>query len=145
MSRDRAIVEAEHENNPRQLKPNFSRSRCILYVEDDPLIIDTGKLILECLGYKVVVVTCCNEAIRLLKEQPEKFDLVITDMSLPDMDGIDLSRRLLEIKPDIPVILNTGFNTGKYEQRIKDAGIRAVIPKPCKMEDMDRIIGRVIC
>jgi PAS domain S-box-containing protein len=82
----------------------------ILYIDDEESLVQTGKQILEKLGYKVTGKTRSNEALELFKQYPEQFDLVLTDQMMPKMTGIDLAKKILDIRPDIPIILITGYS-----------------------------------
>lgn len=118
--------------------------RCILYVEDDETVSGAYTLMLKHLGYDVALATRCNEAISLLDSEKDRFDLVITDMDLPDMDATELSKRLHEIKPDIPIVLCTELNESVTAGIIKEAGIKWVIPKPCTMDEVAQVIWEVM-
>ena len=122
----------------------ISSKKCILYVEDDPDVAKTSEVMLKRFGYEVVVAMRADEAIRLFKVQPDNFDLVITDMGLPDMDGIELSKRLIVIKPAMPVILFTGSDVLIDEKLILKAGIQETISKPCSIEDLSNTIHRAL-
>ena len=99
-------------------------------MDDEPSLAISGKLILESIGYQVEAVTGSVEALEMFTDGPERFDLVITDMTMPRMTGKELAVRLINIRPDIPVILCTGFSSQIDEQKAADAGIRALVPKP---------------
>ena len=85
---------------------------------------------LSSLGYKVTGVASSMEALDLFRAEPETFDLIITDMTLPKMTGIDLSREILQIRPDIPIILCSGIRDSETEAQVKSLGIRAYCIKP---------------
>jgi PAS domain S-box-containing protein len=112
----------------------------ILFVDDEPALVDIGRLILSSLGYKVTGVTSSNEALDLFRANPERFDLVITDMTLPKMTGIDLSREILQIRQDIPVILCSGLRDPETEEQVMSLGIRAYCTKPLTRKDLSRVI-----
>lgn len=116
----------------------------ILYVENDEMIIDVVDKILRRLGYDVVITTRCSEAIRLVHSQPDLFDLIITDMNMPGMNGLELAVKLREIRPDVPVILCTGFGDSIMDSGEDVSGIRAVLPKPFGVNEVDRVIKDVL-
>ena len=118
-------------------------SKCILYVEDDPFILETTEAILRKLGYDVGIAINAEEAIKLFTSQSNRFDLVITDMNLPEMDGIELTKTLMAIDTAIPVILCTGFGAQVDDQRLLDAGIRPTIGKPYSIGDLAEVINKV--
>jgi CheY-like chemotaxis protein len=99
---------------------------------------------LELLGYQTVVRTSSIEAYELFQHDPHRFDLVITDMTMPNMTGAQLAGKLLNIRPDIPVILCTGYSEQITEKRAKDIGIRAFVLKPLVMREIAEKIREVL-
>lgn len=102
----------------------------ILFVDDEKAISQMGKLMLERLGYQVTAQTSGKEALEVFHIRPAAFDLVITDMNMPHMTGIELIKELKRIKPDIPVILCTGFIDDLNKRQAKAKGCSAIIMKP---------------
>jgi signal transduction histidine kinase/CheY-like chemotaxis protein len=111
-------------------KPISKGNECILFVDDEMMLAYMGKQILERLGYKVSVRTSSVEALEAFRAQPDKFDLIITDQTMPNISGDELAKSLLEIRPDIPIILCTGYSSSISEDRAREIGIRAFIMKP---------------
>jgi len=132
----------ELENEDREPIP--SGSERILFVDDEPALADVGKLTLESLGYKVRTRNSSIEALELFKNQPEAFDLVITDMTMPKMTGDDLARELMGIRPDIPVILCTGYSSKIDERQAKMIGIRDFVLKPMLRRQIATAIRKVL-
>ena len=116
----------------------------ILFIDDEELLRDIVQLSLSSLGYHVTVSISALEAINVIEEDPEQFDLVITDLSMPKMSGIDLSKRLLELCPEIPVILCSGNKGDISDQSIKDAGIRTTLMKPFTKAELSKVIFDVL-
>ena len=85
---------------------------------------------LEKLGYHVSAKTNSSEALDTFQSNPDGFDIVITDMTMPKMTGDQLVQEILKIRPDMPIILNTGFNEKIDEEKAKQIGIRQYIEKP---------------
>ena len=112
----------------------------ILVVDDEPALVDIGMLTLSSLGYKVTGVMSSNEALDLFRTEPERFDLVITDMTLPKMTGIDLTREILQIRPNMPVILCSGLRDAQTEEQVKSLGIKAYCAKPLTRKDLSRVV-----
>ncbi|AGF78645.1 PAS domain S-box [Desulfocapsa sulfexigens DSM 10523] len=102
----------------------------ILLVDDEPAITHLLERILGILGYKVTVVSSSTEALKIYSKNPEEFDLVITDMTMPEMTGTDLAMKLLAIQPKLPIILCTGFSEAMNEAQARLLGIREYIRKP---------------
>lgn len=116
----------------------------ILFIDDEESIVDLGKQMLNRLGYKVTTRTDSLEALQVFREQPDQFDLVITDMTMPNMTGNRLARELMGICPDIPIILCTGFSELITEERAKEIGIREFVMKPLIMSEMARVVRRAL-
>ncbi len=116
----------------------------ILLIDDEEQIIDIEQQILERLGYKVTAKTDSQEALEEFAAQPEKFDLVITDMTMPKMTGDQLARKLMDIKPDISVILCTGFNETITEQKALAMGIDKFVMKPIVKDELAKTIRNVL-
>ena len=116
----------------------------ILFVDDEEPIRIMGKLMLKRLGYKVK--TCQNprEALDLFQSEPDYFDLVITDMTMPGMTGAQLSEKLLKIRPDIPIILCTGHSSFINEAKAKKLGMAGYIMKPMSFSRLAKSIRTVL-
>jgi len=116
----------------------------ILFIDDEFALVDIGKQMLENLGYKVTTKTDSLEALKLFQEQPREFDLVITDMTMPNMTGEKLAKELMRIRPDVPIILCTGFSEQITEDDAKELGIKEFAMKPLLMEDLAKTIRKVL-
>jgi len=116
----------------------------ILFVDDEEVLVDLGHSMLSGLGYQVVGRTSCMEALEFFRTRPGRFDLVITDMTMPNMTGIELAQKLMLIRPDIPIILCTGFSEVITPDRAKKLGIRELIMKPIILEQLAAAIRREI-
>ncbi|MBE9572348.1 MAG: PAS domain S-box protein [Proteobacteria bacterium] len=115
----------------------------ILFVDDEPALVDIGKKMLEHLGHEVVVRTSSLEALEAFRNNSERFDLVISDKTMPQMTGFDLARELKQIRPDIPIILCTGFSDTTDSDKAKAMGISGLVMKPIVMREMAEAIKRV--
>jgi CheY-like chemotaxis protein len=125
-------------------KPLPTGDERILFVDDEDAMVDLGKQLLEKLGYEVVVRTSSVEALELFRKKPDRFDLVITDMTMPNMTGDRFAKELIEIRPETPIIICTGYSEGISEYRAKEMGVRAFIMKPPLIRDMSAIVRRVL-
>lgn len=112
----------------------------ILYVDDEEKIVILGRRILKKLGYKVTVRTNGMEALELFRTDPLRFDLVITDQTMPKMTGDVLARELMVIRPDIPVILCTGFSHTVTAEKAREIGIKEYLMKPI----IPRVLGETV-
>jgi PAS domain S-box-containing protein len=117
---------------------------CILLVDDEQVIVDIGREALQYLGYQVAGSTSSIEALNAFRNQPHAFDLVITDMTMPSMTGEELAKELIRIRPDIPIILCTGYNELITEKKAKTLGIKEFLPKPWVIQDLTKAIRRAL-
>jgi PAS domain S-box-containing protein len=116
----------------------------ILVVDDEEQIVRLIQLMLERLGYHVTGRTSSIEALEAFRAAPDKFDLVITDMTMPNMTGLHLTQKLIEITPDIPVIICTGFSEKISENKAKAMGIRGYVMKPVVRSELAKKIREVL-
>jgi len=116
----------------------------IMFVDDEVMLVTMAQEMLEFLGYEVVVRTSSIEALEAFRAQPDKFDLVITDKTMPQMTGFDLAKELREIRPDIPIILCTGFSETIETEMAKAMSINAYIMKPLAMQEMASAVRKVL-
>ena len=116
----------------------------ILFVDDEKSIMDLGRQVLEQLGYEVEARSSSIEALESFKAYPDNFDIVITDMTMPHMTGAKLAHELMRIRPDIPIILCTGFSQSINEDQALKIGFRAFIMKPISIEKIARTIRQVL-
>ena len=130
------VTEAKPALTEEKIKQLPTGHESILFVDDEPTISALGMHMLESLRYDVTAITSSTEALELFRNQPEKFDLVITDMTMPYMTGDTLSAEIMQIRPDIPVILCTGFSSRMDEEKAKKLGVKAFIMKPFVLQDI---------
>jgi signal transduction histidine kinase len=116
----------------------------ILFIDDEEMLAHMAKKMLIKLGYEVVAATSSLEAIKIFQSQPEKFDLVITDQTMPEMTGIQLSQKIRQLRPDIPIIICTGYSEKVSEEKIKAAGINDLLMKPFGMHNLAVTIRKVL-
>lgn len=116
----------------------------ILFVDDEETIVQLGKELLTQLGYTVEVYTSSVEALNVFRQDPHRFDLVITDQTMPALTGEALSRELLRIRPDLPIILCTGFSHVMSAEKARALGIQAYLMKPLAIRDLVPIIRHVL-
>ncbi len=116
----------------------------ILYIDDEELLAEMGKIMLERLGYHVTVRRSSLEALATFRNAPNDFDLVITDQTMPNMIGSDLARRMLQIRPDIPIILCTGYSNRINETEAKAIGIKEFAIKPLTIGKTSELIRKIL-
>ncbi|WP_250645564.1 hybrid sensor histidine kinase/response regulator [Salidesulfovibrio onnuriiensis] len=121
----------------------FTRGR-ILFVDDEKPLVDVGREMLEGFGFEVVTRTSSIEALEAFRHRADDFDLVITDQAMPNMTGMELSREILKIRADQPIILCTGFSEAVSYERIREAGIGDFIMKPILKHELMQSMGRLL-
>lgn len=137
---------SEAEMAPDEMKSDElpTGSERILLIDDENAIIKIGRRMLEKLGYRVTAKTNPEEAVELFRLNPEQFDLVITDMTMPKMNGAQLIAAIREIRPSLPVILCTGFSEKIDRKKASQIGIRHYIEKPLVKRDLAILVRDAI-
>ena len=108
----------------------------VLFVDDEPALAEMGLQMLSCIGYTPEIRTSPLEALEAFRAHPRRYCAVVTDLSMPQMNGIQLARRLREIHPGIPVALCTGFSDPGAEDRARAAGVATFLYKPLTLADL---------
>lgn len=116
----------------------------ILFVDDEEALADLGMRMLQHLGYNVSVRTSSIEALEAFRAHPDRFDLVITDMAMPNMSGDRLAKEIMQIRPDIPIILCTGYSELITADKAAEMGMGGFVMKPLVMRDLASIIRTVL-
>ena len=116
----------------------------VLYVDDEESIASLGKDMLSSLGYDVTVHLSSLGAMKAFRANPDQFDLVITDMTMPGMTGANMAREMLKIRPGIPIILTTGFSERINEDEAKKIGIREFLMKPVSLPVLAAAVKRIM-
>ena len=116
----------------------------ILVVDDEEQIVDAISQMLERLGYRVSSHTDSLEALRVFTKEKDRIDLVVTDMTMPSMTGRELAQKILAQRPDLPIILCTGFSETIESEKSKVAGIRGFLMKPIIRADLARAVREAL-
>lgn len=132
----------------REVKPAAEEiligDESILFVDDEVELVNAGRLILERLGYTVTGKTSSIEALEAFSAEPESFDLVVTDQTMPQKTGIELAGEILSIRPEIPVILCTGFQHSEISEKAKATGVRECLLKPLVIRELGKAVRRCL-
>jgi PAS domain S-box-containing protein len=139
-----AVKRAEESWKPDLDLIPMGRNEHILFVDDEPMLVNMGRQVLESLGYQVTTRTDGHQALDLVKAQPDRFDLVLTDMTMPGMTGDILAQQIMAIQPKLPIILCSGFSHNMDEHKAAAMGMRAYLRKPILKGQMARIIREVL-
>jgi len=137
-------VQARVKPESESLKSLPKGSERILFVDDEAELVQMGRMMLETLGYEVTSFTNSVLACRAFVSHPDRFDLVITDMTMPVMTGAALSLEILKIRPGMPIILCTGHSEFINEKKAKETGIREFLMKPVFVKDLARVVREVL-
>ncbi len=116
----------------------------ILLVDDEKMVVDVQKEALEHMGYEVVARHSSLDALEAFRANPWRFDLVLTDQTMPQMTGIELAKEILKIRSDIPIVLCTGLIDSAYKERALEAGIRALVVKPLVLKELSDVLQKVL-
>ena len=130
------------ESKPVEICP-YGTER-ILFVDDEDILADLGKAMLEQLGYAVTSLTRSQDALALFQNQPDRFDVVITDQTMPGMTGMDFGRKILQVRPDLPIILCTGYSSIINEEQAKAAGFKGFAMKPLSKQVLATLLRKVL-
>jgi len=112
----------------------------IMYVDDEELLVYLMTRMLERLEYEVAGYTDADQAIQAFRSDPSRFDAVVTDLAMPGMTGHELARTLRTIRPDIPIVMTSGYMRDEDAEAALQAGVREVISKPHSVEDLGRVL-----
>jgi CheY-like chemotaxis protein len=116
----------------------------VMFVDDEDSIVDMASAMLERLGYKVTAFTDAEAALEAFIEAPQDFDLVLTDQTMPKMTGAVLAEKLKAIRPDIPVMLCTGYSHTVSAENAKARGIDGYVMKPLAKKELAEAVRKVL-
>lgn len=119
-------------------------SERILFVDDEVDITHINRSLLSSLGYKVTIATQSLKALEIFQQDPNAFDLLITDHTMPKLTGSDLARSVLQLRPDLPIILCTGYTAAFSEQEALELGIKKYLIKPLSTKELAKIVREVL-
>jgi PAS domain S-box-containing protein len=116
----------------------------ILLVDDEPALTSMGQRILSHLGYRVQTTNSSLEALEIFRSRPTEIDLVITDLTMPDLTGVNLAKALLEVRPDLPIVLCTGYGDQVNKGMLRGTGIRDLLLKPLTIHELAHAVRMAI-
>ena len=119
-------------------------SGTILLVDDEEYLLWGTKGLLEHFGYTIISSNSSVEALEQFTQLPKAFNLVLTDLTMPDMTGIELAKHIKKIRPDIPIVLCTGFSAGIDKDDLVKAGISSIIRKPLILKELTQAIEEAL-
>ena len=116
----------------------------VLYVDDDETMVVMVEHILGRSGYRVSSFHDAHEAIEAVRENPGQFDFVVTDFNMPECSGLDVAQELHDIRPELPVVISSGYITEELRAQARDAGVRGMLEKQNTFEDLGNMVGRIL-
>jgi CheY-like chemotaxis protein len=128
---------------PTALLPR-GRGQTILIVDNEQPLVALAEETLAELGYEAVGFSSSVVALQAFREAPQRFDVVLTDESMPELTGIELAREIGLLRPDMPIVLMSGFGGPQLQERAQAAGIREQLRKPLQKKDLADCFGRVL-
>ena len=137
------VIQTEEKKEEESRDCPRGRER-ILFVDDEEMLATMGKKILEQLGYTVSAYSHSMEALEAFRNDPAQFDLVITDQTMPELTGTELAQGILKIRPDVPIILCTGFSHLVNEETAKAIGVREFTLKPFTQSSIGLLVRKVL-
>jgi CheY-like chemotaxis protein len=115
-----------------------------MYVDDEEALVFLMSRVLQRSGYRVTGVATPEQALQLLAQQPNEFDVVVTDLSMPGMSGFDLASAIKDIRADLPVIITSGYVRSEDRDTAKELGVRELVLKPDTVEELAQVLERVL-
>ena len=139
------VLDKVGEEAPQKIcAPAEKGSERIFVIDDEQVIVAMEKLALERLGYQVQLFSDSEEALAAFRADPQACDLVVTDQTMPHLSGLDLAKAFLAIRPDLPIILSTGYSSQASEENAAQAGIRRFIMKPVNIAELAGVIREIL-
>jgi len=138
-------LEANTFNNASSIKdPAKNGNEHILFVDDEDSIVNLGVRALERYGYRVTGINDSNAALMIFTKNPEEFDIVITDMAMPGIVGSELAKKIIAIRPDIPIIICSGYSEKLEREKAKNLNLSAYLDKPLSVDQLLKNIREVL-
>jgi len=136
-------TDAEVRKQAAQEKPR-SHSERVLFVDDEESMVFLMERWLERLGYKVTGCTVPQKALEMFRSRPHDFDIVLSDLSMPEMSGIELAREILQIRPGMPILITSGYVAPADNEEVRSLGLPDLLLKPNTVEELAEIIHGVL-
>ena len=136
-------TDAEARKQVAQEKPTSHGER-ILFVDDEESMVFLMERWLERLGYKVTGCTVPQKALEMFRSRPHDFDIVMSDLSMPEMSGVELAREILQIRPGMPILITSGYVALADNEEVRSLGLPDLLLKPNTVEELGEIIHGVL-
>jgi CheY-like chemotaxis protein len=116
----------------------------ILFVDDEQVLGDVAKKMMQRIGYQASVFQSSETALAAFQKEPTAYDALITDLTMPEMTGVDLARRVLALRPSLPIILVSGSSGTLTDTELREIGIRELLSKPLEYSTLARVLNQVL-
>ena len=120
------------------------KGETVLLVDDEKAVLEVGEQMLERLGYKVVAVSNSLEALDLFRSQFDRFDIVLTDHTMPKLTGCQLASEMASICPNLPIVIMTGLGQTLTPQWVQQSGVHSIVGKPFSLEELAKVIREAL-
>jgi len=120
------------------------QGQSVLYVDDEESLVYLITRVLQRLGYRVVGFTDANEALAAFRSDPTAYEAVVTDLSMPSMSGIEFAGHVLQLRPEVPVVMTSGYVRAKDRESIMKTGVRDLLLKPNTVEELGDVLHRLM-
>lgn len=138
------VTNKEKKTSHKNEEPLLKGSEHIMFVDDEIFQVDIGKKSLENLGYEVSTYTSSLKALEAFKNKPDTFDLVITDMNMPEITGDELIRQIKKIRNQIPIIICTGYSAKLSPSNLKKMKVQGFLMKPILIRNLSQTIRKIL-
>jgi CheY-like chemotaxis protein len=135
-----ALLEQRPSGDHQQARTIEGRGEHILYIDDEPALVELLRDQLVTLGYRVTAHRSPVEALSDFRARPHVFDVVLTDLTMPGMSGADLAEEIFKVRPDLPIVITTGYGDEMTEKRSKGLHLRPLLYKPFSMTTLGEAI-----
>ncbi len=138
------IGQFDENSGEQQVEDLETGTEKILLVDDEAAIVKLGKQMLEKLGYQVTEKTNSIDALKTFRSSPDSFDIIVTDMSMPGLTGMQLAKEILSIRPELPIVICTGFSERLNEEQVYDLGVKGFLMKPVSKAQISETIRKLL-
>jgi CheY-like chemotaxis protein len=134
---------ADQEEETAPAQSLLAAGQRVLYVDDEESLVYLAKRVFSRLGHSFSGFTDPHEALSAFHAHPQDYDIVVTDLSMPGMSGFQVAREVLEVRPEIPVLMTTGYVRAEDDAAARDIGVREVMLKPVTVDELGRVFDRM--
>ncbi len=138
------VAQRQADQESTMERPVVKGSERVLFVDDETALVQLGKAMLERLGYEVCACTDSLEALEAFRADPDRFDILVTDLTMPNMTGVRLARKLREIRHALPVVICTGYSDQLTPEHVRSLGISGLLFKPLVLSDLSQEVRRAL-